>query len=196
LLFGLLATLALAACGGGDGAAPPPSGPAQKLQAAAAAMRQVETFRFTADVVSGTQQVHINGEFSAPDSLHETVKVGTGTLEFVRIGARTFRRDSPTAAWAVVPTTSATAPTDPRSAFAVLSKATDVHLVGAGYGFGLGKTAAASLVNGSTQVTGTALIGGGRITDLGYATTSPVVSVHLTYAGFNATPLVTAPHGF
>jgi hypothetical protein len=195
LLFGIFATLTLAACGGGQATPAPPSGPAQKLQAAAAAMRQVETFRFTADVVSGTQQVHLNGEFSAPDSLHETVKVGTGTLEFVRIGARTYRRDSPTAKWAAVPAASTTTPTDPRSAFAVLSKATDVHLVGAGYGFGLGKTAAASLVKGSAQVTGTAQLAGGRITDLSYATTNPVVTVHLTYADFNATPRVTAPLG-
>ena len=54
---------------------------------------------------------------------------------------------------------------------------------------------AASLVNGSSAVTGSAVITGGRITDLAYKAATPVVSVHLTYAGFNATPRVTAPPG-
>jgi hypothetical protein len=172
-----------------------PSGPAQKLQAAAAAMRSVETFRFVADVVSGPQQAHVSGEFSAPDALHETVKIGPNTLEVIRIGARTFRRDSPAAAWQVVPATKATTPTDPRSAFAVLAKASDVRLQGNTYLFALTTSAAASLVNGSTGVTGAAVLDGGRITDLSYRAAKPVVSVHLTYAEFNATPRVTAPPG-
>lgn len=187
--------MALVACGGGQGSAATRSGPELKLQAAATAMRTVSTFQFTADVVSGSQQVHVSGEFSAPDALHETVKIGSNTVEVVRMGSRAFRRDSATAAWRAVAAADAPAPTDPRSAFAVLANATAVRLQGSSYLFTLNKSAAASLVNGSTSVTGAALLDGGRITDLSYQAASPAVSVHLVYAGFNATPAVTAPPG-
>jgi hypothetical protein len=50
-------------------------------------------------------------------------------------------------------------------------------------------------VKGSRSVTGAALLSSGRITDLTYQAASPPVSVHLTYAGFNATPPVTPPPG-
>jgi hypothetical protein len=158
-------------------------------------MRTVETFSFTAEVISGSQKTNINGEFAAPDSLHESVKVGSGTLEVIRIGARTYRRDSATAPWQVVTAAKATTPADPRSAFAVLTKTTDVRLEGSTYLFTLTTSAATSLVNGSGNVTGSAVLGGGRITDLTYKAAKPAVSVHLTYAGFNATPRVTAPPG-
>ena len=158
-------------------------------------MRGVETFQFVADVSSGSQQVHVSGEFSAPDALHETVKVGPDTLEVIRLGARTFRRDTPTAAWQAVPAARATTPTDPRSAFIVLTKATDVRVQGTSYLFTLTGSTAASLVNGSASVTGTAVLDGGRISELTYKSATPPVSVHLTYTGFNATPRVTAPPG-
>jgi hypothetical protein len=189
--------LALVACGGGSGTttSPSPNDPALKLQAAATTMRMVETFQFTAEVVSASQKTNISGEFAAPDALHETVKIATGTLEVIRIGTRTYRRDSPTAAWQLVPPSKATTPTDPRLAFTVLAKATDVHLQGSTYLFTLTTSAATSLVNGSSSVTGSAVLAGGRITDLTYKAAKPVVSVHLTYAGFNATPRVAAPPG-
>jgi hypothetical protein len=158
-------------------------------------MRTTSTFRFTADVVSGSQQVHVNGEFSSPDALHETVKVGPNTVEVVRIGTRAFRRDTPTAPWQVVPPANAAPPADPRGAFTVLANASAVRQQGSSYVFTLSKSAAASLVNGSASVTGAALLDGGRITDLTYQAATPTVSVHLTYAGFNATPPVTAPPG-
>lgn len=158
-------------------------------------MRTTAAFRFTADVLSGSQPVHVSGEFSAPDSLHETVKIGSNTVEVVRVGARAFRRESATAAWQLVPPANASAPADPRSAFAVLARASSVRLQGSSYLFTLVKSAAASLVDGSTSVTGAALLVGGRITDLSYRATKPAVSVHLTYTGFNATPPVTAPPG-
>ena len=121
-------------------------------------MRTVLTFRFTADVVSGSQQVKVSGEFSAPDGLHETVTIGANTVEVLRVGTRAFRRDTPTAAWRVVPAANASAPTDPRSAFSVLAGVTDVRLQGSSYAFTLGKPAAASLVAGSTSVTGSGIV--------------------------------------
>ena len=190
--------MTLVACGGGSGTTatnPTPNGAAEKLQAAAAAMQTVETFQFTGEVVSASQKTNISGEFAAPDALHESLKIGTATLEVIRIGGRTFRRDSPTAAWQLVPASKATTPTDPRLAFTALAKATDVHLQGSTYVFTLNTSAATSLVNGSSAVTGSAVITGGRITDLAYKAATPVVSVHLIYAGFNATPRVTAPPG-
>jgi hypothetical protein len=61
--------------------------------------------------------------------------------------------------------------------------------------FSLNKSNSTSLVKGSRSVTGAALLSSGRITDLTYQAASPPVSVHLTYAGFNATPPVTPPPG-
>jgi hypothetical protein len=66
---------------------------------------------------------------------------------------------------------------------------------GSSYVFTLSKANATSLVKGSSTVTGAALLEGGRITDLTYQAPSPAVAVHLTYAGFNATPAVTPPPG-
>jgi hypothetical protein len=193
--FLLLATLALFACGGDQGTTPPKSVPAQKLEAAAATMRTVSAFRFTADVVSGSQQVQVSGEFTAPNALHEMVKIGTNTVEVIWVGGRTFRRNSATAPWQVVPPASASAPTDPRSAFGVLGSAASVHMQGSSYVFSLAKSGANSLVKGSSSVTGAAQLTSGRITDLTYQAASPPVSVHLTYDGFNATPPVTPPPG-
>jgi hypothetical protein len=190
-----ISTLALFACGGGQGTTPAKSGPAQKLDAAAAMMRTVSAFSFTADVVSGSQQVHVTGEFTTPNALHETVKIGTSTVEVLWVGTRAFRRATATAPWTVVPPASTSPPTDPRSAFAVLGSATSVHLQGTSYVFSLSKANATTLVKGSTTVTGAALIVGGRITDLTYQAASPAVAVHLTYTGFNATPPVTPPPG-
>jgi hypothetical protein len=194
-LFLFLASLALAACGGNQASATTQSVPAQKLHAAAAAMRTVSAFRFTADVTSGPQQVQVSGEFTAPNSLHETVKIGANTVEVLWVGTRAFRRNSATAAWQVVPPASASAPTDPRTAFGVLAKAAAVHMQGSSYMFSLSKADATGLVKGSSSVTGAAQLSGGRITDLTYQAASPAVSVHLTYAGFNATPPVTPPPG-
>ena len=158
-------------------------------------MQTVSRFSFTADVVSGSQQVHITGEFTAPNALHESVKIGAGTVDVLWVGTRAFRRASATAPWQVVAPASTSAPTDPRSAFAVLGNATSVHLQGTSYVFSLSKSNATTLVKGSSTVTGAALIDSGRITDLTYQAASPAVAVHLTYAGFNTTPPVTAPPG-
>jgi hypothetical protein len=189
------AVAALAACGGGSGAAPAsaPSGPTVKLQDAAAAMRTVKGFRFTAEVVTGSQQVRVAGEFSAPDGLHETVTVGASTLELVKVGTRTFRRDSATVPWQAVPTTSSSPATDPRAAFSTLASTSAVKVEGATYFFSLSNGAAANLVNGSTSVTGSAAVDGGRIVDLKYQSNNPSVSVHLTYGAFNTTVVVTPP---
>ena len=190
-----LLAAALVACGGGSGAAPTPplSGPTQKLQTAAAAMRTAKAFRFTAEVLTGTQQVRIAGDFTAPDALHEIVTVGASSLELVKIGTRTFRRDSATAPWQAVPATSARSATDPRGAFSTLAGTSAVKVEGAAYFFSLNNGAAANLVNGSNSVTGSAVIDGGRIVDLKYQSNSPSVSVHLTYGAFNTAVVVTPP---
>jgi hypothetical protein len=146
-------------------------------------------------VTSGSQDVQVSGEFTAPNALHETVKIGANTVEVLWVGTRAFRRNSATAAWQVVPPASSSAPTDPRSAFGVLAKAASVRVQGSSYAFTLGKPNAASLVKGSSSVTGAAQLSAGKIVDLTYQAATPAVSVHLTYAGFNATPPVTPPPG-
>ena len=194
-LVTLLLAAALLACGGGSGAAPTPplSGPTLKLQTAAAAMRTVNAFRFTAEVLTGNQQVRVAGDFAAPDALHETVTVGTSSLELVKIGTRTFRRDSATAPWQAVPATSASTATDPRGAFSILVGTSAVKVEGATYFFSLNNRAAANLVKGSKGVNGSAVIDSGRIVDLKYQSNSPSVSVHLTYGAFNTAVVVTPP---
>lgn len=144
-------------------------------------------------MVSGTQQVHVTGEFSAPDGLHETVLVGSNTFELVKVGSRTFRRDTPTAPWQVAPATSATTATDPRSAFSTLAEAMSVNVEGSTYLFSLSNRAADTLINGSKSVTGAAVVEGGRIADLRYQSNSPSIFVHLTYNAINKTPSVTPP---
>jgi hypothetical protein len=156
-------------------------------------MRTVNSFRFTADVTGGAQPVHIAGEFSSPDRVHETVAVGTSTLELVQIGSRTFRRDTPTSPWSAVTPTGSSAPTDPRIAFGILASADSVSAAGSTYTFTLTNAVAAKLVTGSSSVTGTATVAGGHITDLAYQSKSPSISVHLVYSAINATPAVTAP---
>jgi hypothetical protein len=153
----------------------------------------VNAFRFTAEVTSGSQIVHVSGEFSSPDGLHEVVQVDSHTLELVRIGARTFRRDTSTSPWQLTTAASSPAPTDPRTAFTALASNSAVTLKGSSYLFTLTNGAAAGLVNGSKSVSGSALLTDGRISDLKYEATNPAVAVHLTYSDFNATPAVTPP---
>jgi hypothetical protein len=156
-------------------------------------MKTVNAFRFTAEVATGTQQIHVAGEFSAPDRLHETVVVGSGTLELVKVGTRTYRRDKPTAPWQAVPATNTNATTDPRVAFDSLAAINTVQLDGSTYRFTLSSPAAAKLVAGSKSVTGAAVLDAGRITDLRYQSSSPSVTIHLTYSAFNSIPAVTPP---
>lgn len=156
-------------------------------------MRTVNAFRFTAEVVTGSQLVKVAGDFAAPNALHETVTVGSSTLELVKIGTRTFRRDSATAPWRAVTATSAGAATDPRVAFSTLAGTSAVKVEGTVYFFSLNGGAAANLVNGSKSVSGSAVIDGGRIVDLKYQSNSPSVSVHLTYGAFNTAVVVTPP---
>jgi len=156
-------------------------------------MRSATSYGFAADVTGGAQPIHVSGVFSAPDHVRETVTVGGSTLELIRIGPRTFSRNGPSAAWAVVTPTSTPGPGDPRSAFSPLAATTATSAQGSTYGFTLSDADAAQLVQGSTSVTGRAAVTGGFITDLRYQSTSPPVSVHITYTGINTTPAVTAP---
>ncbi len=156
-------------------------------------MKMANTFRFTADVVSGSQSVHVSGEFSAPNDLHENVKIGSNTLELIRVGSRTFRRDAAAVPWQLATAARSAVPADPRSAFSTLTGVTAITLKGSSYMFTLTDGAAANLVQGSTTVTGTATLNGRWISDLRYGATSPSVSIHLTYRDVNSTPAVKAP---
>jgi hypothetical protein len=156
-------------------------------------MQSATSYGFVADVTGGAQPVHVSGVFSAPDHIHETVTVGGSTLELIRIGSRTFSRNAPTGAWTAATPTSTSGPGDPRSAFSPLASAMASSAEGSTYGFTLSDADAAQLVQGSTSVTGSAVVAGGYITDLRYQSTSPPVSVHITYTGINSTPAVTAP---
>jgi hypothetical protein len=178
-------TLLLTGCGGEDATIPAP------LQSALAQTQGATTFTFNGTTTSGAATVKLTGEYSVPNDVHESVQIGTATLEFVRVNGKVYRRDSATAAWAAATTG---IQTDPRTAFALLG---DSAASGSGnaYTFTLSGDAAAKLVSGSTAVTGTATVGNGYITGLTYSSVSPAVKVQLTYTNFNATAKVTPPPG-
>ncbi|MGA7912612.1 MAG: hypothetical protein WB682_11210 [Candidatus Dormiibacterota bacterium] len=184
--------MSLAACGNATSAVPP-SGPAQDLNAAAAAMQTVTSFEFTAKVVTGSQEARITGEFAAPNNLHETAQIGTQSLELIRVGSRTYVRSAANTPWA--PATGSPAPADPRAAFRVLESAGDVTLSGSTYAFTLTGAAAAALIQGAATVKGTVTLAGGRIATLSYQATAPAVSVDLAYSNFNGAPAITLPPG-
>jgi len=194
LSLGTAWLLCLSACG--DTSAPVAlTGPARDLQAAAAAMRTVATFKFTAKIVTGAQTAQISGEFATPDNLHETAQIGGQFVELIRVGSRTVVRSAPNAAWTKTTGAGSSAATDPRAAFAVLGSATDVTMSGSAYAFTLTGAAAASLVQGAATVTGTATLTGGRISALSYKAAAPPVSVDLAYSNFNGGPAIILPPG-
>jgi len=196
LVFSLAAVclLALAACGDTSSSVPV-SGPARDLQAAAAAMRIVTSFSFTAKVVTGSQSAQISGEFASPNNLHETAQIGAQSLELIRVGTKTYTRSAANAPWTLSSGSTSSAPADPRAAFAVLESAGEVTQSGSTYSFTLTGVAAAALIQGAATVTGTATLAGGRILTLGYQAAAPAVSVDLAYSNFNAAPAIALPPG-
>src|SRR5262245_57859509 len=73
----LVLVVVTAACTGSGGEAtlvsPSSSAAAHRLDRAASAMRQVAGYRFVATVGTGPSQVHLSGEFEAPDRVHENI---------------------------------------------------------------------------------------------------------------------------
>jgi hypothetical protein len=154
-------------------------------------MQRLHGYRFEGDVVTGTQTAHLIGEFQAPDRVHQLVTTPAGTIEVVLIGAKAYRRVAPSGAWEQV---AGATSGDPRAAFATLAKAASKASGPGTYAFSLTGEDAKVLAGAATDLSGTATVTTGHITDLQYRTTAATaVNVHLTYKDFNAAPPVTAP---
>ncbi|GAC1374184.1 MAG: hypothetical protein NVSMB4_01420 [Acidimicrobiales bacterium] len=168
------------------------------LQAAAKAMASARSFRFVADISrSGAPTLHLSGEFSAPDHVHETI-TGTpqGSTEVAFIGKTTYRRrpDGRWAQGAPKPGASAGASSgDPRQAFEVLEDAESVT-TGSSSTFTLTGTAAHRLDGAATTIRGNATLTGSTITALDYQGDDPsATKVVLHYSDIGTSPEVSAP---
>lgn len=207
LLAGATGTVAtLGACGGSSHrsssapttttlattAAPPQSG----LSRAARAMASARSFRFSADVTrSSGAPVHLVGEFSAPDHLHQLITAaGQPPVEVVFIGGRGYRK-RPDGHWVEgTAPAGATGPTDPGAAFNVVGDATDQSGSGTSYRFTLTGAPARRLDGAATKVEGTATVAGDTITELSYQGDDPgTTKVTVRYSDIGSSPPVTAP---
>ncbi|GAC1307570.1 MAG: hypothetical protein NVSMB16_03830 [Acidimicrobiales bacterium] len=169
------------------------------LRAAAKAMASARSFRFVADISrSGAPTLHLSGEFSAPDHVHETI-TGTpqGSTEVAFIGKTTYRR-RPDGHWvqgAAKPggASAGSSSGDPRQAFEVLEDAKSVT-TGSSSTFTLTGTAAHRLDGAATTIRGNATLAGSTITALDYQGDDPsATKVVLQYSDIGTAPEVIAP---
>jgi hypothetical protein len=200
LIAGVTLAAGLAGCGTtGDSAAASSgaSGAARRLDRAAAAMQQVASYRFHAAVGTGTSQVVLDGEFQAPDRVHETVTlVGRTPVEVVFAGNRAFVKDA-AGTWHDTSAAASSPSTDVRTAFGALTKAAAVSRHGTTYTFRVPAHAALALVG--TTATGAipavATLAGNEIAALTYrpSIAGHRVDVGITYTDVNDAPAVSVP---
>lgn len=173
-------------------AAPPQSG----LSRAARAMASARSFRFSADVTrSSGAPVHLAGEFSAPDHLHQLITTaGQPAVEVAFIGGRGYRK-RPDGRWVEgTAPAGATGTTDPGAAFVVVGDATDQSGSGPVYRFTLTGAPARRLDGAATRVEGMATVAGDTITELSYQGDDPgTTRVTIRYSDIGSSPPVTAP---
>jgi hypothetical protein len=199
-LLGVTLAAALAGCGTADGSAAASGGTsaaARRLDRAAAAMQQVASYRFHAAVGTGTSQVVLDGEFEAPDRVHETVTlVGRTPVEVVFAGDRAFVKDT-AGRWHDTSAAASSPSTDVRTAFGALTDAAAVSRRGTTYKFRVPARAALALVG--TTATGAipavATVDGNEIAALTYRPTiaGRRIDVGITYTDVNRAPAVSVP---
>jgi hypothetical protein len=199
-LAGLVLAAGLAGCGAAGGSAAASGGTdgaARRLDRAAAAMQQVASYRFHAAVGTGTSQVVLDGEFQAPDRVHETVTlVGRTPVEVVFAGDRAFVKDA-AGAWHDTSAAASSPSTDVRTAFGALTEAVAVSRHGTTYSFRVPARAALALVG--TTATGAipavATVDGNEIAALTYRPTiaGHRVDVGIAYTDVNGAPAVSIP---
>jgi hypothetical protein len=205
----LVATLALAAgltaCGGSDSSSASSGGSgnsaaaARRLDRAASAMQQVASYRFHAAVGSGTSQVVLEGEFQAPDRVHETVTlVGKTPVEVVFAGDRAYVKDT-AGVWHDTTSAASSPSADVRTAFGALTDAAAVSRRGTTYSFRVPARAALALVGTSATggIPAAATVDGNEIAQLTYRPTiaGRPVEVGITYTDVNRAPPVSVPAG-
>jgi hypothetical protein len=155
-------------------------------------MQQVASYRFHAAVGTGTSQVVLDGEFQAPDRVHETVTlVGRTPVEVVFAGDRAFVKDA-AGTWHDTSAAASSPSTDVRTAFGALTDAATVSRRGATYSFRVPARAALALVG--TTATGAipavATLDGNEIAALTYR---PTIAGHRVDVGINYTEVNRAP---
>lgn len=203
------ASAALAACGGSAAAGGPRTGQsspssqtpqsasAAALQDAARAMEVAPSYTFAGVVDVPPEAVRVNGEFQAPDRIHEMLTPPNGVgAEVVLVGTETFVRTAPAGVWRR--STTASTITDPRTAFSVLLDAQSVSGSGGTYRFKLSSAAAHRLVAGTAPPgpgSGVALVVGDRIVTLriDISAGGKPVTLSLNYAAIGTGPPVTVP---
>jgi len=182
----------LAGCEDAPAATPVPAA-VKSVRAAASSMQAATSFHFAGNFVAGTQTVTLSGVYSQPGRLDETVQLAGRTFEFLLDGNTAYERFAPGTRWEKVTRSSAGALTDPRHAFALLAAVDDANGSGGKFTFTLSGDAAASLVAGSSALSGTVTVVSGKIVDLTYTSASPAVNVHITYSAVGTTATVTPP---
>jgi hypothetical protein len=184
--IGLLVAGSLAACSSDA----TQDGTNADVKGAAQAMQELNSYTFEGDVVAAAVKFHIAGAFNAPNRVSETVTPeGGAATKIVVIGDKSYQLKPGSSNWTAAGGLAA----DPRRAFTAVAHSDSMSSAADQYSFRISGQAAASLVQGSTRVTGAARVQAGRIVGLSYRSDTPAISVDLTYAAFNTAPPVTPP---
>ena len=165
------------------------------LSRAAQGMAAARSFRFSADVTrSSGAPVHLVGEFSAPDHLHQIITSGgQPPVEVIFIGGRGYRK-RPDGHWVEGTAPGAGAPTDPGAAFHVVAGSPASSSDGTTYHFTLTGAEARRLDGAAGKVEGTATVAGDTITVLSYQGDDPgATKVSIRYSDIGSSPPVVAP---
>jgi hypothetical protein len=182
------------------------AGAARQLQDAAGAMTRAADFTLSGKVSAGGATTQLAGQFQAPDVVELTITPATGAPVTVLFAGATSYVKAPDGTWKNHLAGPA-GPADPRVAFAVLDRATDVAAASSAggstsYTFTLPGAAAASIVQGSrpgssTTLEGTAVVTSGTISELTLESrTSPAAfAADLRYTAVDSSPPVALPAG-
>ncbi len=182
------------------------TGPARQLQDAAGAMIRATDFTLTGKVSAGGATTQLAGQFQSPDIVELTVTPATGAPVTVLFAGTTSYVKAPDGTWQNHLTGTAGA-ADPRVAFTVLDKATNITVASSAggstsYGFTLPAAAASSIVQGSrsggnTTLVGTAVVTSGTISELtlesGASPATFAADIH--YSAVGSSPPVALPPG-
>jgi hypothetical protein len=161
------------------------------------------SYRFTGSVTVGSSSTTVNGEFQAPDRVHELISTSAGqTIEVEFAGGKTYVRDRTSRRWTVGTVPGPSSGGDPRTAFSVLQEASDVTTSadGGGVKFSLLPDAAARIATlphqaGPVAVTGRAVLSGADLSSLSFSVLAgnEQLALVLGYSDVGHGPAVTVP---
>jgi hypothetical protein len=179
---------------------------ANQLRAAAHAMAQAPNFTLAGTIVTAGTTTSLAGQFQLPDVVSLSVTPSTGTpVDVLFVGRKSFVKASD-GTW-TNRLTGGSGSADPRVAFSVFDRATEVAATADGgglttYRFTLPASAAAKIVQGvqagSTGVlSGVAVVASGHITDLTIrsVTVNSGFSAEVRYSAVGTSPAIALPPG-